>query len=136
MHRVGLAALSAAVITATSSVWGYDLQYRKNNTDLSAAQLQQAFNRGLPSDYDRLFPQQQWTTYALIDGHTSKGLVAITLGLSPKNSSRQSLLPVATYSFLEPVPLSPSQWDALLAKAANTYGSAMVRNSQRILTQR
>lgn len=57
MHRVGLAALSVAVITATSSAWGYDLQYRQNNTALSAAQLQQAFNRGLPSAYDQLFPQ-------------------------------------------------------------------------------
>lgn len=136
MQRLHLAACAAAAITASAPAWGYDLQYRQNNSALSAGQLQQALNRGLPSDYDRLFPQQQWTTYLLIDGHPGKGMVAITLGLSPRIGPRQALLPLATYSLLEPIPLSSGQWDALLAEAANSYGSAMIRNRQRILSQR
>jgi len=62
----GLLDSPAALIPAAQA---YDLQCRLTGTKLTPSQLHHALSRGLPSRYDQLFPDQQWTTYLLIDVH-------------------------------------------------------------------
>ena len=124
------------LVSVITPAQAYDLHYRLNGTNLSADQLRQALNRGLPTSYDQLFPDQQWSTYLLLDGHPSKGLVAITMGLSPRVGRSQALLPVATYSVIEPIPTSAQQWQQLLTAMAGDYGTQMVTNRARIFNQR
>ena len=80
----------------------YDLQYRQNGTSFSASELRRIFNTALPAAYDQRFADQRWTTYLLLDAHADQALVAITLGLSPRVGASQALLPVATFSVIEP----------------------------------
>jgi len=128
------AALAAACLPLSASA--YDLQYRQNNTSFSAAELQRIFNRGLPQAYDQVFPEQQWTTYLLLDSHPDKGQVAITLGLSPRVGASRALLPIATYSVIEPIPSSNQQWQRLLSGLARAYANSVLSNRARLLSQR
>jgi len=114
----------------------YVLQYRQNSTRFTAVQFREIFNRNLPAAYDRSFPEQRWTTYLLLDAQPSKGLVAITLGLSPRVGPSQALLPVATYSVIETLPSTPSQWQLLLGGVVNQYAQLMHVNQRRIAEQR
>jgi len=111
----------------------YDLQYRQNGTTFSAPQLRQIFSGSLPAEYDKRFPEQRWTTYLLLDAHANKGLVAITLGLSPRVGPSQALLPVATFSVIEPLPRTSAQWQQLLGAMARQYAQLMLDNRSRIL---
>jgi hypothetical protein len=113
----------------------YDLQYRQNGTTFSAPQLRQIFNGSLPAEYDQRFPDQRWTTYLLLDAHADKGLVAITLGLSPRVGQTQALLPQATFSVIEPLPRTAAQWQQLLAGVASQYARLMLENRSRILNK-
>jgi hypothetical protein len=72
-----------------------------NDCPLTGSQLQEAFNRGLPRLYDQQFPDQQWTTYLLLDAHSDKRMVAITVGLSPRVGAKKALLPIASFSARE-----------------------------------
>lgn len=125
---------ASALITAALALpaRAYDLQDRQNGTRFSGAELQQIFNAGLPTAYERAFPEQRWITYLLLDAHADQGLVAITLGLSPRVGPSQALLPVATFSVIEPLPRQPSQWRELLERVANQYGRLMLSNQGRI----
>ena len=114
----------------------YDLQYRQNGTAFSAPQLREIFNRSLPAEYDQRFPDQHWTTYLLLDAHTDKNLVAITLGLSPRVGQSQALLPLATFSVIEPLPRTAVQWQQLLGGVARQYARLMLDNRSRIRDQR
>ena len=114
----------------------YDLQYRQNGTSFSASELRRIFNNGLPPAYDQRFPDQRWTTYLLLDAHADKDLVAITLGLSPRIGPSQALLPVATFSVIEPLPRSAAQWQQLLSDLAARYARLMLENGSRIPSQR
>jgi hypothetical protein len=89
----------------------------------------------LPSAYDQRFPDQRWTTYLLLDAHADKDLVAITLGLSPRVGPSQALLPVATFSVIEPLPRSAGPWQHLLSELAARYARLMLESSSRILSQ-
>ena len=135
LHRIAAAAAACSLLGGPAA-HAYDLQFRQNNSPLNGAQLQQAFNRGLPRAYDQQFPERQWTTYLLLDGHPNQGLVAITVGLSPRVGPSKALLPVATFSALEPIPANADQWIQLLAQAANTYANSVLLNRTRILGQR
>lgn len=130
------AACALSAISLVPPVQAYDLHYRLNGATLSAEQLRQALNRGLPRSYDQVFPDQQWSTYLLLDGHPGKGLVAITMGLSPRIGRSQALLPIATYSVIEPIPVSTQQWQQLLSAMANDYGNQVVHNRARIVNPR
>lgn len=132
LHRFAAACLLSSALVLPASA--YDLQYRQNGTSFSAAQLREIFN-GLPAQYDRLFPDQRWTTYLLLDAHGNKGLVAITLGLSPRVGLSQALLPVATFSVIEPLPRAASEWQQLLGGVVNQYARLMLDNRSRIITQ-
>lgn len=114
----------------------YDLQYRQNGTAFSAPQLREIFNQSLLVEYDQRFPDQHWTTYLLLDAHTDNKLVAITLGLSPRVGPKQALLPLASFSVIEPLPRTPVQWQQLLGGVANQYAKLILDNSSRILNQR
>ncbi len=118
------------------AAFAYDLQYRQNNTSFSASDLRRIFNNGLPQSYDLVFPEQQWTTYLLLDSHPDKGQVAITLGLSPRVGASRALLPIATYSVIEPIPSTSQQWQRLLSALANTYATNVLSNRARLLNQR
>jgi len=131
---LAVAALATAGLPLPASA--YDLQYRQNNTNFSAADLRRIFNSGLPTSYDRVFLEQQWTTYLLLDSHPDKGQVAITLGLSPRLGASRALLPVATYSVIEPIPGTTQQWQRLLSALANAYANSVLSNSGRLLNQR
>jgi len=131
----GIAAAACSLLAAPGAQ-AYDLQFRQNNSPLNGGQLQQAFNRGLPPAYDQQFPERQWTTYLLLDGHPDKGLVAITIGLSPRVGPSKALLPIATFSALQPIPANGDQWIQLLAQAASSYANSMLLNRNRILSQR
>ncbi|MCP9815371.1 hypothetical protein KBY76_01650 [Synechococcus sp. GreenBA-s] len=113
----------------------YDLQYRQNGTTFTAPQLREIFNGSLPAQYDQRFADQRWTTYLLLDAHANKNLVAITLGLSPRVGPSQALLPVATFSVIEPLPRTPAQWRQLLGGVASQYARLMLDNRSRILNQ-
>ena len=113
----------------------YDLQYRQNGTSFSASELRRIFNNALPAAYDQRFPDQRWTTYLLLDAHAEKGLVAITLGLSPRVGASQALLPIATFSAIEPMPRSKEQWQQLLSSLASRYAQLMLENRSRISNQ-
>ena len=113
----------------------YDLQYRQNGTSFSASELRRIFNNALPAAYDQRFPDQRWTTYLLLDAHAEKGLVAITLGLSPRVGASQALLPIATFSVIEPLPRSREQWQQLLSGVASRYAQLMLENRSRISNQ-
>ena len=113
----------------------YDLQYRQNGTSFSASELRRIFNNGLPPAYDQRFPDQRWTTYLLLDAHADKDLVAITLGLSPRVGHSQALLPVATFSVIEPMPRSAAGWQQLLSDLAARYARVTLENRSRILSQ-
>ena len=113
----------------------YDLQYRQNGTSFSASELRRIFNNGLPAAYDQGVPDQRWTTYLLLDAHADQGLVAITLGLSPRVGRSQALLPVATFSVIEPMPRSAARWQQLLSDLAARYASLMLENRSRIISQ-
>ncbi len=113
----------------------YDLQYRQNGTSFSASQLRRIFNNALPAAYDQRFSDQRWTTYLLLDAHADQALVAITLGLSPRVGPSRALLPVATFSVIEPLPRSADQWRQLLSDLAARYARLMLENSSRILNQ-
>lgn len=127
-------ALAAAWLPLSASA--YDLQYRQNNTSFSASDLQRIFNNGLPQAYDQVFREQQWTTYLLLDSHPDKGQVAITLGLSPRVGTSRALLPIATYSVIEPIPGSNQQWQRLLSDLARAYANSVLSNRARLLNQR
>ena len=113
----------------------YDLQYRQNGTNFSASELRGIFNGALPAAYDQRFPDQRWTTYLLLDAHADKDLVAITLGLSPRVGPSKALLPVATFSVIEPMPRSAARWQQLLSDLAARYASLMLANRSRIINQ-
>ena len=113
----------------------FDLQYRQNGTSFSASQLRMIFTNALPAAYDQRFPDQRWTTYLLLDAHADQARVAITLGLSPRVGPSQALLPVATFSVIEPLPGSADQWQQLLSALAARYARLMLDNHSRILSQ-
>ena len=113
----------------------YDLQYRQNGTSFSAGELRSIFNNAVPAAYDQGFPDQRWTTYLLLDAHTDKGLVAITLGLSPRVGPSKALLPVATFSVIEPMPRSAAGWQQLLSDLVARYARVTLENRGRILSQ-
>ena len=113
----------------------YDLQYRQNGTSFSASELRSIFNNALPAAYDQRFPDQRWTTYLLLDAHADKELVAITLGLSPRFGPSKALLPVATFSVIEPMPRSAAGWQQLLSDLAARYARLTLDNRNRILSQ-
>jgi len=125
--------IGSSLLRAASA---YDLQYRQNNISFSASDLRRIFNNGLPQSYDLVFPEQQWTTYLLLDSHPDKGQVAITLGLSPRVGASRALLPIATYSVIEPIPSTSQQWQRLLSALANTYATNVLSNRARLLNQR
>jgi len=131
LNRLATAALISGGLLLPARA--YDLQYRQNGTTFSAPQLRQIFSGSLPAEYDQRFPDQRWTTYLLIDAHADKGLVAITLGLSPRVGQSQALLPVATFSVIEPMPRTPAQWQQLLTGVASQYARLMLDNRSRIL---
>jgi hypothetical protein len=128
----GLALFAAALAPPARA---FDLQYRQNGTSFSANQLRSIFSNALPAAYDQRFPDQRWTTYLLLDAHADQGRVAITLGLSPRVGPSQALLPVATFSVIEPLPRSAGQWQQLLSDLAARYGRLMIENRSRILNQ-
>jgi hypothetical protein len=132
-HFVAACLLSSALVLPACA---YDLQYRQNGTNFTANQLRLIFNGGLPAEYDRQFPDQRWTTYLLLDAHENKGLVAITIGLSPRVGPSQALLPVATFSVIEPLPRNAVQWQQLLGGVINQYARLMFDNRGRIINQR
>ena len=113
----------------------YDLQYRQNGTSFSAGELRSIFNNALPAAYDQRFHDPRWTTYLLLDAHADKGLVAITLGLSPRVGPSQALLPVATFSVIETIPRSAVGWQQLLSDLTARYARVTLENSSRILSQ-
>ncbi len=131
-HRLAASVLIGAALALPARA--YDLQYRQNGTSFSASELRSIFNNGLPAAYDQRFPDQRWTTYLLLDAHTDKGLVAITLGLSPRVGPSQALLPVATFSVIEPLPRSTAGWQQLLSDLAARYARLMLGNGSRILS--
>lgn len=133
LHRFAATWLLSSSLVLPASA--YDLQYRQNGTSFSAAQLREIFNGGLPTEYDRLFPDQRWTTYLLLDAHPNKSLVAITLGLSPRVGSSQALLPLATFSVIEPLPRTAAQWQQLLGGVASQYAKLMLSNRSKIVNQ-
>jgi hypothetical protein len=133
-HRWAASVLIGAALVLPARA--YDLQYRQNGTSLSASELRRIFNNGLPPAYDQRFPDQRWTTYLLLDAHADKDLVAITLGLSPRVGPSQALLPVATFSVIEPLPRSAAQWQQLLSDLAARYARLMLENGSRIPSQR
>jgi len=61
--------------------------------------------------------------------------VAITLGLNPRVGPSQALLPVTTFSVIEPLPRSVAQWQQLLSDLAARYARLMLENGSRILSQ-
>ena len=132
-HRLAAFVLIGAALVLPARA--YDLQYRQNGTSFSASELRRIFNNGLPAAYDQRFPDQRWTTYLLLDAHADKGLVAITLGLSPRVGRSQALLPVATFSVIEPMPRSAAGWQQLLSDLGARYASLMLENRSRILSQ-
>jgi hypothetical protein len=130
--------LAASVLIGAAlalPVRAYDLQYRQNGTSFSASELRGIFNGALPAAYDQRFPDQRWTTYLLLDAHADKDLVAITLGLSPRVGPSKALLPVATFSVIEPLPRSAARWQQLLSDLAARYASLMLENRSRIINQ-
>ena len=131
---ISVALLSICALVQPTAA--YDLQYRQNNTNFSAADLQRIFNSGLPAAYDQAFPEQRWTTYLLLDSHPNKGQVAITLGLSPRVGPSQALLPIATYSVIEPIPGSGQQWQTLLSNLARAFATTVLSNRERLINQR
>lgn len=133
LNRLAAAGLISSGLMLPASA--YDLQYRQNGTTFTAPQLREIFNGSLPAEYDLRFPEQRWTTYLLLDAHTNKNLVAITLGLSPRVGPSQALLPLATFSVVEPLPYTPAQWQQLLGGVANQYARLMLDNRSRILKQ-
>ncbi len=132
-HRLAASVLIGAALALPARA--YDLQYRQNGTSFSASELRSIFNNALPAAYDQGFPDQRWTTYLLLDAHADKALVAITLGLSPRVGPSQALLPVATFSVIEPLPRSAAQWQQLLSDLAAGYARLMLENRGRILSQ-
>jgi hypothetical protein len=133
-HRLAASVLIGAALALPARA--YDLQYRQNGTSFSASELRRIFNNALPPAYDQRFPDQRWTTYLLLDAHADKDLVAITLGLSPRVGPSQALLPVATFSVIEPLPRSAAQWQQLLSDLAARYARLMLENGSRIPSQR
>ena len=136
-HRAAAACAASALIGAALALpaRAYDLQYRQNGTSFSAGELRRIFNNALPAAYDQSYPDQRWTTYLLLDAHADQSLVAITLGLSPRVGPSQALLPVATFSVIEPLPRSAGQWQQLLSDLAARYARLMLENRSRILSQ-
>ena len=134
LHRLATAALISGSLVLPAQA--YDLQYRQNGTTFSAPQLREIFNQSLPAEYDQHFPDQRWTTYLLVDAHADKNLVAITLGLSPRVGPSQALLPLASFSVIEPLPQTAAQWRILLGGVAIQYARLMLDNRNRILNQR
>ena len=133
LNRLAAAALISGGLLLPAQA--YDLQDRQNGTTFSAPQLRQIFSGSLPAEYNQRFPDQRWTTYLLLDAHADQALVAITLGLSPRVGTSQALLPVATFSVIEPLPRSADQWQQLLADLAARYARLMLENHSRILSQ-
>ena len=131
-HRLAASVLIGAALALPARA--YDLQYRQNGTSFSASELRSIFNNALPAAYDQGFPDQRWTTYLLLDAHADKALVAITLGLSPRVGPSQALLPVATFSVIEPLPRSTAGWQQLLSDLAARYARLMLENGSRILS--
>jgi hypothetical protein len=131
---ITLAMLTAGAIG--QPVAAYDLQYRQNNTNFSAADLQRIFNSGLPAAYDQAFPEHRWSTYLLLDSHPNKGQVAITLGLSPRIGPSKALLPIATYSVIEPIPGNGQQWQTLLSNLARAFANTVLSNREGLINQR
>ena len=130
---ISVALLSVCVLVQPAAA--YDLQYRQNNTNFSAADLQRVYNSGLPAAYDQAFPERRWTTYLLLDS-PNNGPVAITLGLSPRGGPSQALLPIATYSVIEPIPGSGQQWQTLLSNLARAFATTVLSNRERLINQR
>lgn len=125
-------ALSLALGTVASPSQAFDLQFRQNNTNLSAVELQRIFSRSLPRTYERQFPESRWTTWLMLDAYPKKGMVAITLGLCPRLGDGRALLPAATLSLLEPLPTDPAGLQRLLGQAASRFGELMLANRGRI----
>jgi hypothetical protein len=136
-HRAASACAASALISAALALpaRAYDLQYRQNGTSFSASELRRIFSNALPAAYDQSFPDQRWTTYLLLDAHADQALVAITLGLSPRVGPSRALLPVATFSVIEPLPRSAGQWQQLLSDLAARHARLMLENRSRILSQ-
>ena len=128
-HLAAAGLISGALMLPAQA---YDLQYRQNGTTFTSPQLREIFNGSLPAQYDQRFPDQRWTTYLLLDAHANKNLVAITLGLSPRVGPSQALLPVATFSVIEPLPRTPAQWQQLLGGVASQYARLMLDNRSQI----
>lgn len=130
------AVYAVATSLALTPAQAYDLQYRQNGVNFSPQQLRTIFSAALPQNYDIKFPDQQWTTYLLVDAHADKQLVAITLGLSPRVGRTKALLPVATFSVIEPLPNSLTQWQQLLGATTQQFANQMLINRNRILSTR
>jgi hypothetical protein len=133
LNRLAAAALISGGLLLPAQA--YDLQDRQNGTTFSAPQLRQIFSGSLPAEYNQRFPDQRWTTYLLLDAHADKELVAITLGLSPRVGQTQALLPLATFSVIEPLPRTPAQWQQLPEGVASQYARLMLENRNRILNK-
>jgi len=133
LNRLAASALIGAALALPARA--YDLHYRQNGTSFSAGELRRIFSNALPAAYDQRFPDQRWSTYLLLDAHADKGLVAITLGLSPRVGPSRALLPVATFSVIEPLPRSADQWQRLLSDLAARYARLMLENQSRIPSQ-
>jgi hypothetical protein len=133
LNRLAASALIGAALALPARA--YDLHVRQNGTSFSAGELRRIFSNALPAAYDQRFPDQRWSTYLLLDAHADKGLVAITLGLSPRVGPSRALLPVATFSVIEPLPRSADRWNQLLSDLAARYARLMLENQSRILSQ-
>jgi len=131
----GLASAAIAALLTLPPARSYDLQYRQNGVNFNAQQLRTIFSSALPPNYDSNFPDQQWTTYLLVDAHADQQLVAITLGLSPRVGRSKALLPIATFSVIKPLPSSLSEWEQLLGATAQQYANQMLTNRNRILSR-
>lgn len=60
--RNGIPSTSMALLSMSTLVQpaaAYDLPYRQNYTNFSAADLQRIFNSRLPATYDQAFPEQR-----------------------------------------------------------------------------
>jgi hypothetical protein len=130
-----LAATARIVAALALPARADDLHDRQNGTSFSASELRGIFNNALPAADDQIFPDQSWTTDLLLDAHADKALVAISLGLSPRVGPSKGLLPVATFSVIEPLPRSEGQWHPLRSDLAAPCARLMLENRSRILSQ-
>ncbi|MEB3332131.1 MAG: hypothetical protein VKI83_06535 [Synechococcaceae cyanobacterium] len=133
LRRLAAAALAATALAAPARAC--DLHFCQNGTSFSGEELRRRFDRGLPPAYDQAFPEQRWSTVMKLDAHHDQGLVVITLGHSPWLSATQALLPVASFSVIEALPPTQTQWKRWLTDLASRYAQLMLANRSRILNQ-